>query len=115
MTKSDLIGCNRNSIVDDIDTEDHENDEMNHDSEDEDHGLNERKENSIPRVASRKKKPTVRLANSFFQTVFYGAHNGQKKTPLHTMMAHHAYDICKSKELITTLIRSGYSISYTEY
>ena len=31
------------------------------------------------------------------------------------MMAHHVYDICKSKELITTLSRSGYSISYTEY
>ena len=35
MTKSDLIGSNRNSLVDDIDTEDHENDEMNHDGEDE--------------------------------------------------------------------------------
>ena len=117
MRKSDLIGSNRNSLVDDIDTEDHENDEMNHESEDEDHNLNEREDTSIPRVASRKKKkkPKVRLANSFFQTLFYAVHNGQKKTPLHTMMAHHVYDICKSKELITTLSRSGYSISYTEY
>ena len=31
------------------------------------------------------------------------------------MMAHHVYDICKSKEWMTTLNHFGYSISYSEY
>ena len=61
------------------------------------------------------RKPKIRLANSMFQSMFYGLHSGRKKTPLHTMMAHHVYDICKSKELMTTLNRFGYSISYSEY
>ena len=47
--------------------------------------------------------------------MFYGLLSGRNKTPLHTMMAHHVYDICKSKEWMTTLKHFGYSISYSGY
>ena len=113
--KADLISSNRTSSV--ADSDENEGDETDYESEDEDNNLENSEGISGPRVGSTKKKrmPKVRLANSFFQTLFYAVHNGKKKTPLHTMMAHLVYDISKSKELITTLGRSGYSLSYTEY
>ena len=41
-------------------------------------------------------------------------HSGREKTPLHLMTAHHVYDKCKSKELLTTLNRVEVSVSYNE-
>jgi hypothetical protein len=51
---------------------------------------------------------------SLFQMMYYIIHNGRKKTPLHVMTAHHIYDKCKSRELITSLNRTGVCISYNE-
>ena len=61
MRKSDLIGSNRNSLVDDIDTEDHENDEMNNDSKDEDHSLNEEKTPVFQELLQEKRKRSQRF------------------------------------------------------
>ena len=65
-------------------------------------------------VTKQSAKPKVVLAKSLFNTLFYSVHRGRKKAPLHVMLAHSVHDRCKSKELITSLNRLGFCISYTQ-
>ena len=52
---------------------------------------------------------------SLYLIIYYILHAGKKKTPLHTMTAHAIYDICKSRELITTLNHTGVCISDRQF
>ncbi|KAJ8671942.1 hypothetical protein QAD02_003201 [Eretmocerus hayati] len=52
--------------------------------------------------------------HSCFQMMSYIFSNGQKRTPLHIMMAWSVYHTTRSKSLITILNRVGISISYPE-
>ena len=51
---------------------------------------------------------------ALYQIMYYNVHNGRHRTPLHLMVAHNIYDRCKSRELITSLNRTGVCISYNE-
>ena len=46
--------------------------------------------------------------------MYYSVHNGRCRTPLHLMAAHTISDKCKSRELITSLNRTGVCIRYNE-
>ena len=58
-----------------------------------------------------KKRLKVR---SLFETMFNMVNNGEKKSPLVTMVGHTIYDKFRSKELITSFNHLGWSGSYSE-
>lgn len=51
---------------------------------------------------------------AIFQSMFYTYHNGTKRTPLHVATGLSVHSTCKSRLLITSLNRTGVSISYDE-
>lgn len=49
-----------------------------------------------------------------FQVLFYIVHRGRKTSPLQVLVGHSVYDKCKSRELITSLNRGAFSVSYND-
>ena len=50
----------------------------------------------------------------FYQILFYGVNNGEKKMPLQMLVAEMVYDACRSKTVVTACTHWGLSISYSE-
>ena len=51
---------------------------------------------------------------ALYQIMYNNIQNGRRRTPLHLMAAHNIYDEGKSRELITSLNRTGVCISYNK-
>ena len=52
---------------------------------------------------------------SLFRVMFYNLHNGNKRTPLHTINAVEIYERCKNREFITSFNRSGSYVSMKKH